>query len=64
MILNQGRTIDIVIVPCFCHILQYGPIKIKEVGKWGVGENFNVRTNHNQQLDIGMDRSSVYDNEN
>ena len=30
----------------------------------GGGEIFNVRTNHNQQLAIGMDRSSVYDNEN
>ena len=30
----------------------------------GGGEIFNVRTNHNQQLAIGMDRYSVYDNEN
>ena len=38
---------------------------MKEVGKWGGGgEIFNVRTNHNQQLAIGMDRYSVYDNEN
>ena len=33
------------------------------VGGGGV-DIFNGRTNHNQSLAIGMDRSSVYDNEN
>ena len=36
---NQGRPIELVILPCLCQIIQYEPIKMKEAGVGGGGDS-------------------------
>ena len=55
---------NLVILPCFWKIIHYGPIKIKEAGVGGVKGGVGGGIYRKQILAVGMDHSSVYNNEN
>ena len=65
VIRNQGRKMNIIIMPYFGNILQYGPMKTKELGvRGGVRGDGGVDCgiDRNKSLAIGTDNYSVYDN--